>query len=862
MDSQRLEEWREADRLFQRLMDLEEPARSDALAASGASAPVRAKLETMLSANTRKHRLLDSPGAELPWVPATSADAADEHAESFAGRRLGHWKLIELIGRGGMAVVFRGELVGHDYSQEAAIKLLGVALRGSVQQTRFRREQRILAQLQHPHIASLIDAGVGEDGTPYLAMSLINGERIDRYCDAHELSVNARVQLLLQVCTAVAYAHRQLVIHRDIKPGNILVDASGHVTLLDFGVARLLDVDTTGEATVTHAFTPDYAAPEQRQGTQTLGTPVDVFGLGAVLHRLLTGAPPRFDAHGDPLPASTVARERDDTRGVAPLRGDIDAIIAHALAVDPDQRYPSVDALADDLRAWIEHRPLQARPVTAWTRLRKCVRRNRVASALVVVAILAVASTITAIVVSHNELDRRAAQLQTVVSFQEDMLQQIEPQAMGAYLRRHFAAALTKIPDAHAALADATLAKVDFTGLGVDMLNHALLDPALVSVQTRFASQPRVRAMLLQTLANIYRVLFEVDKAEPVQTEATTLFRKTLGVGDPQTLASMRDQVKLIGLMQPPDGEARIRAVLALHERYLGPDDVNTALVRTQLGAWYIDGNPKQAEKLLRQSSTRIAQVLGNESPELVDARGDLAMALAAQNHFVEAARLYRQAIDESKRVFGPDAPATLDLMNYLAWTLGRLGHDDEAHARYQRVYEIDRRVFGDYSPRTLLELNNVAAWPRRHGDYAAAEPLQRKAWLGMRDVLGPNHPQTLRLQANLAEIDLHLHKLDEAARLLISALHAHQPANHRLRVAQDQRLLGQTWQAMGKAASAEHAYAQSWQAATAIKNKDEQRKSAQALVSFYSSPHGDSAKQAYWADELKSLAPVTASAD
>ncbi len=272
MDSRQRDEWREADRLFQQLVDLNEPARSQALAESGAGSQVRAKLVLMLNASQREHRLLDDPNVQLPWLAVLQDDSASGNDDPLSGHRIGDWKLVELIGRGGMATVYRGELVGHDYAQQAAVKLLGMALRGPVEQARFRREQRILAQLQHPHIASLIDAGVADDGTPFLAMSLVDGERIDSYCVSHDLDISARVKLVLQVCAAVAYAHRQLVIHRDIKPGNILVDANGHATLLDFGIARLLDADSTGEATVTRAFTPDYAAPEQRGGNQALGT--------------------------------------------------------------------------------------------------------------------------------------------------------------------------------------------------------------------------------------------------------------------------------------------------------------------------------------------------------------------------------------------------------------------------------------------------------------------------------------------------------------------------------------------------------------------------------------------------------------
>lgn len=581
MDREQREQWRQADRLFQKLIDLDGPGRSRVLASIEVSPAVREKLQSLLQVSEEPNRLLDGDSLQLPWLEIASAGSvqASEHVQDE--RRIGDWALQELIGRGGMSAVYRARRVGHDYDQQAAVKLLGMALPGPVEQARFRREQRILAQLQHPHIASLIEAGVDADGTAYLAMSLVDGERIDSYGEQHALGAAECVHLVLQVCSAVSHAHRQLVIHRDIKPGNILVDENGHATLLDFGIARLLDADSTNETTITQAFTPDYAAPEQRERHQVLGTPVDIYGLGAVLHRLLTGAAPTRDVHGDMVLPSRVVRERGRAQQAAALRGDLDAILGHALAVDPSRRYATVDALADDLGAWLQHRPVRARRTTAWTHVHKFVRRNRAACSLALITVLAITAGLAVWLASQSALRQRATELQAVTDFHSRILRGVRPDQVAIPLRSSVADGLQKYaPGDHAGIAAAK--RLDYTGIAARMLDGALLKPALQAARTEFAGQPRVQASLLQTLANSYRDLGLLDTAGPVQRQATELFRRTFGDGDPRTLASMRDALAL--LLKRSYGNSRIqgerqfRKVLSLHRRYLATGDVGTAL--------------------------------------------------------------------------------------------------------------------------------------------------------------------------------------------------------------------------------------------------------------------------------------------
>ena len=316
------------------------------------------------------------------------------------GVRLGAWALVEPIGHGGMGEVWRARRADGRYEGQAAIKLLKFGMQGSLSQERFQREGALLARLRHPGIAQLLDAGVTADGLPYLVLEWVEGQRIDQWCTEQQLSIRQRVTLFIALLNAVSAAHGQLAIHRDLKPSNILVDAHGAVKLLDFGIARLLDEDAQAQLTREGLFalTPAYAAPEQFEGG-VLGVATDVYALGVVLFELLTGTHPSGLKPGSPpldyLRAATTGPRRLASAAAASpadakaLAGDLDNVLAHAMAAEPTQRYASAQALADDLDAHLHHRPIVARRASLPARARKFVRRNRLAVALAGAAVLA-----------------------------------------------------------------------------------------------------------------------------------------------------------------------------------------------------------------------------------------------------------------------------------------------------------------------------------------------------------------------------------------------------------------------------------------------------------------------------------------
>ena len=287
---------------------------------------------------------------------------------SSAGRRIGAYTLVSPIGHGGMGTVWLATRSDGRFDGNVAIKLLNLGLLGRAGESRFAREGQILARLRHPNIAHLLDAGVAAMGQPYLVLEHVDGAHIDEYCVRHGLDVRARVRLFLDVLAAVAHAHANLIVHRDLKPSNVLVTADGQVKLLDFGIAKLLDADAGLASTTVQggpAFTPSYAAPEQLTGAP-ITTATDVYSLGMLLYALLGGSLPSRGGTPAEWLASAVEHELPRLSCVAPngqaLRGDLDNIVAKALKKVPGERYASVSAMADDLRRYLRHEPVAARP--------------------------------------------------------------------------------------------------------------------------------------------------------------------------------------------------------------------------------------------------------------------------------------------------------------------------------------------------------------------------------------------------------------------------------------------------------------------------------------------------------------------
>lgn len=459
--------WQMLDRLLADVLSREPGERPPRLRELARRHPELADdLETLVSNAADEHRLDDILAHTLAYL--AGYDSAPSQ------RRLGPWRLLSLIGHGGMAQVFLAERADGAYQQQVAVKLIWPGLASATELERFHRERQLLAAMDDHRIARLLDGGVTDDGRPWLAMEYVRGETIDRHCRKHRLRQAEVLGLFLEVAGAVAHAHRRLAVHGDLKPGNILVSDDGRVKLLDFGIGRLVDTKTGDEG--RPALTPRYASPEQRR-QENITTASDVYQLGCLLLELLTGLSPP-DSGNNPVV--------HDVRGR--LSGDIAAVLQRAMAADPEERYASVDALADDVQRFLQHQPVQARGSGWFYRARCLVRRHRVA---VTAGGLAGAALIVAGGLYLQQTWRVAEEAQVnraALTFLEDMLHTGDP----------------------------------YAGREQSLMPVEVLEDAAARAAGELSGQPRVQARVFNVLGRIHRSRGEAGRAmEHLETART-----------------------------------------------------------------------------------------------------------------------------------------------------------------------------------------------------------------------------------------------------------------------------------------------------------------------------------------------------
>lgn len=657
-------------------------------------------------------------------------------ASGLADQTLGCYTLISQIGQGGMGSVWLGERNDGRFERRVAVKLLNAALMGRSGEERFQREGRILGRLAHPHIAELLDAGVSPSGQPYLVLDHVDGDHIDRYCDDHRLDVAARIRLFLDVLAAVSHAHANLIVHRDLKPSNVLVRKDGQVKLLDFGIAKLMEGEGhAGDPTLLtleggRALTPEFAAPEQLKG-ESVTTATDVYALGVLLYVLLTGQHPAGPGPYTPAdlvkaivdteparPSDTVLQLRPspETRAAnaarrastpdrlrRALRGDLDTIVVKALKKEAAERYPSVTALADDLRRYLKSEPISARPDTLTYRAAKFVRRNRAAAALATLALAATSASLVGMLI-----ETRTAQAQ-----RDFALRQVERTAVLNEFHEFL-------------LSDAAPSGKPFTV-------NELLGRAEHIIERQHAPDDPNRITLMISIGRQYMEQDEGGNARRILEGAYKLSR---GLADPSvrarascTLASSlaRDeeltQAEMLfqeGLRELPSGPQfsleRIDCLRDGSEIAQQGGDIHEGLARAQAAQRVLQQSPFDSEalELHRWSDLALAYNSAGKDIEAVSAferagallsslgRDDTQTAVTLFNnwaleldqvgHPMEAERMYRRAIDISRAGKSEDTVSPMVLNNY-AKTLRELGRLEEAEDYAGRAYAKAQRV-------------------------------------------------------------------------------------------------------------------------------------------------------------------------
>jgi serine/threonine protein kinase len=768
--------------LFSEVADLSPQARTQYFAEHEVDEDIRREVRALLAFDSDPNSfLLHDIGV------AASRAVLDLELES-KGTRCGPYRLLELVGRGGMGAVYLAERADGEVTQQLAVKLLPPGA-GDAFRERFLQERQILAALAHPNIARMLDAGHLDNGQPFLAMEYVDGKPIDVF--AAGLGVRPKAALFLKVCAAVGYLHRNLVVHRDLKPSNILVTADGEPKLLDFGIAKILDVATDSTLTSMRMLTPDYASPEQVRGGR-VSTATDIYSLGAVLYRLLTGNfAHEFEEHSAEAIAQVVTtREVTRPSKWAPeLKGDLEFVLLKALRKDPQERYATVEQFAEDLEAFLESRPVRARSGNAWYRTRKFLRRYwvPVAATLFVITCLSVGlyianrereRALAAEVQARVERDR-AAQAEGAAGKQRDRALSAEEAATSernkavaagtqAIQQRNRAVAEKGRADAEAATAKAisdflqgdvlaqasanTQARPD-TKPDPDLKVRTALDRAAARIPGKFEKQPLVEAAVRQTIATTYRDLGLYPQAQPQLERALQLRSRVQGEQHPDTLSAMSDLADLYF------NQGRFAAAQTLHSkvlevrrRVLGEQHTATLSSLNKLAIVYQrQGQLAQAEAIQSKVLEISRRVLGEEHFDTLSAMISLAVVHVSQRQYAQAEVLDAKAVEIMSRVLGEEHPETLTGMNNLAQVYYLQNKYAQAETLQSKTLGIRRRVLSEQHPDTLESMNNLAVIYRAQGKDQQAEAIQSTTLEIKRRVLGEEHPDTLISMNNLA---------------------------------------------------------------------------------------------------------------
>ncbi len=811
------------------------------------------------------------PSQRAPWVASQCAGdelllnevqqmlgAMDEATDYFGGladrlglakvldpefapempERIGQYRLIRLLGRGGMGAVYLADRADQQFDKQVAVKLLPYGVGGREARTRFLAERQILAKLEHPNIARLLDGGITEQGTPYFVMEYVEGVPIDRYCNQHRLTVRERLRLFQQVCEAVQYAHGNLIVHRDIKPGNVLVDPQGNVRLLDFGIAKVVDGDGAGETLTrgARAMTPAYASPEMVRG-ELVTTASDVYALGVLLYELLAGVQPhQLDTLSEVQIAQTIAQEEpaplsravsaaprsgDDPQAVAAtaadrstsparlraqLEGDLDNIVAMALRKSVEHRYRSVEKLSEDIERHLTRLPVAARPATLRYRAGRFFARNR----LVVISASLAAIMLAAVAVIATNFALVTQRQANEIALERDRAEQVKDFLLGVFSRAS-----------------------PHVNQGEEVTARDLLDQAAERINEELSDQPDLQAQMLGTMAQSYTNLSIYDRAGEVLDVLVGLQGASAGV---------RSKVHVDALMAKAEVVERqgdYEAGLALGRKAVelaSEFDAPATLARAQLirgRMLHRLGQLEAGEEDYRAAVT-LLEASGERGTNLSEGLAHLGSVLSEVDKLDEADAVLTRAFEIEREVYGPNHMNLVDTVHNLANVKLKRDLYEESLGMYQQLLDMYQVLAPDGHSDEAYFHNGKASVYREMNRLEDAETSARAALAALEPFFDDAHPNVIILQANLGEVLLRKGDPQAARPLLetaVTALQEKMPAHPR--VQRTQVSLGQVYAALGDAQRARQLLQTAYQVLLERMGEDNEmtQKAAQALA-------------------------------
>jgi len=700
MDERR---WARVKDIFSGVVDLDPGMRLGKLdEICGGDRELKAEVEALLRSNDEIDDFIERPAF-------TVADAFPIDHEPAPNKTIGRYRIVREIGRGGMGAVFLATRDDGEFEQQVAIKVVSSAFLGRESLRRFRQERQILARLNHPNIARLLDGGVTDDGLPFLVMEYVAGATLTDRCDLNDMSIDERLRLFLKICGAFAYAHGNLIVHRDIKPSNILVTSDGQPKLLDFGLAKIMDIENDDVRTATNfrALTPAYASPEQLRG-EALTTASDIYSLGVVLYELLTATRP-FNHESVPLekliqfisvtepekPSSKVEINSSDgattkisAKNRHALKGDLDNIVLMAMRKDPERRYRSVEQFADDIERHLDGRPIAAAEDTFAYRSSKFVKRHwiGVASAAAIVILLLVGIAATS---WEARAARRAqARSETIGAFMQSVLGSAAP-----------------------------------TEKGADVKVKDVMADAATRAQIEFADDPEAMSQVLVTLGCTYLGLAEESRAEEILRTAAQTSEKASGDQNPTTGAAL----------------AWLGVTLGYQSKYAEGEPISRRAVDIE-------------RKISPEGSVDLGYALFGLASNLIQ-KGD---AQGAYDAAQEASGLIKQYMGERHGYY-------IATRNQVAWADEMLGRSDDAKAIFR-----DTLAQADLiDPRYRIFIAQASAFYGRllikGGEFEEARPILTRGEMLYQDILGDSNTSVAAMKQMLGKVDVHQGRPEQA---------------------------------------------------------------------------------------------------
>lgn len=706
----------------------------------GSSAELAAELEDLLRYHDREEAILDR---------SPSSGVARHAGPEAAPEQIAGYRITRELGAGGMGVVYEAQQ--ESPARAVALKVIRPGLVSRSLTKRFTHEAAALARLQHPGIAQVYEAGVDAGaGRPFIAMELIRGTPLNEFVRNRKPQLEDKLSLFLKICDAVEHAHRRGVIHRDLKPGNILIDSDGNPKVLDFGLSRFTDSDRAVTTVATNVGqilgTLSYMSPEQAQGSPgVIDERSDVYALGVILYELLAGKLP-IEVSAGPVHEALRAITTDEPTSISVvdrrLRGDLDTITRRALEKDPSRRYQHAADLRDDVRRFLENQPIAARPPSAMYQLRKFAKRNRG----LVVGACALFLALTAGVIGTGWQAVRATR----------EARRAEEKARAA-------------TEAGAFLSELLLAALPERVQGRTVTVRDVVDDAAKRLDASPPESLEVRVALLRTLGEVYTGIGDMPAAIARSRAAYDLARSTLGAEAPETLSAAAVHARVLNdADQFDDAKAFARAAIEASVRVLGPEHVTTLSLKNALANSLIKPDELEEARNLHRTLVEVnVRLHGEKSGDAMIAKNNFATFLGDNGAADEGLKLHLDLLETRRGVLGPKHPETLTSMLNVAVNYSRLGDTENCRLVGEQLYPLAVTVWGSKHPNTAKVRMNLALACYYTGRHNRAAGIAREIWELAKETDGATSPNALFRQGFLCQLLIHAKRFDEALPLM-----------------------------------------------------------------------------------------------